>query len=297
MKNNTLLLIFILTGIILQAQIPNAGFESWTSMGTYETPDHWGNMNSTTAPSAVFTTVKGTPGASGNYFIKLTTKDAGGIITPGIIVSGQLNTSTWQPASGFAYTQRAEKLKGKYQFMGYNNDVATIAAWLTKWNTSLNKRDTIATLFKNTSGMIHVWTDFSIPFLYRSTMTPDTAVIMISSSSTSPKKNSFIWLDDLFLDGLVTSVKADVLLEEVNVFPSPASSEVNLSFNSDKNYATELLVLDNVGKIISKTEVDVRIGYNLLKTDLVRLHPAPGMYFLSLKTPSGTLTRKFIIAR
>lgn len=297
MKNVSLLILFVLTGFILNAQIPNAGFESWTSMGSYENPDHWGNMNATTAPSAIYTTIKGTPGASGNYYTKLTTKEAGGVITPGIIVSGQLNTSTWQPASGFAYTQRAETLKGKYQFMGYNNDVATIAAWLTKWNISLNKRDTIATLYKNTTGMIHVWTDFTIPFLYRSTLAPDTAVIMISSSSTSPKKNSFIWLDDLFLDGLVTSVKSDKLFEEVNIFPSPARNEVNLSFLSDKNYVTEILVLDNVGKIISQTEVEVRNGSNLIKTDLVRLHPAPGMYFLSLKTPSGIHTRKFIIAR
>lgn len=297
MKNKSLLFFLALTGLTLRAQIPNAGFESWTSMGTYENPDNWGNMNATTAPSAIFTTVKGTPGSSGNYYIKLTTKDAGGVITPGIIVSGQLNTSTWQPTSGFAYTQRAEKLKGKYQFMGYNNDVATISAWLTKWNTSLNKRDTIATLLKKTTGMIHVWTDFSIPFIYNSAMTPDTAVIMISSSSNSPKKNSFIWLDDLFLDGLVTSVKSEILLEEVNVFPSPAKDEVNLSFNSDKNYYTEILVIDNVGKIISQTGVEVRNGFNLIRTDLVKLHAAPGMYFLSLKTPSGVLTRKFVINR
>ena len=297
MKNNSLLFFLLLAGLIVNAQIPNAGFESWTSMGTYETPDHWGNMNAATASSSVFTTVKGSPGASGNYYIKLTTKDAGGIITPGIIVSGQLNTVTWKPVSGFAYSQRAEKLKGKYQFMGYNNDVATISAWLTKWNTTLNKRDTVATLSYNTEGMIHVWTDFAIPFVYRSVQNPDTAVIMISSSSVSPKKNSFIWLDDLFLDGLVTAVKPIEPFKDVKVFPSPATTEVNLSFVSDKNFVTDLLLQDNVGKIISQVEVEVRNGTNLIKTDLNSLNVAPGLYFLSLKTPSGTLSRKFVITR
>jgi hypothetical protein len=291
----TFLLTFI--SILISAQIPNAGFESWTSMGSYEIPDQWGNMNSTTSAAGVYTTVKGSPGSSGNYYIKLTTKDVGGIITPGVIVSGQLNPATWQPVSGFPFNQRVESLDGKYQFMGYNNDVATIAAWLTKWNTTFSKRDTIASLWYNTKGMIHVWTGFSIPFAYYNTANPDTAIVMISSSSHTPVKNSFIWIDELTFSGVATSVLSEKLPEGFSVFPSPANGEVNIVFNSKTAYSAELSIVNLVGKELSQSMVEVQAGSNTLSPDVGNLHLSPGIYLIRLKTPYGLVTRKFIIGQ
>jgi len=290
-----LVVLISLISSLLHAQVPNASFENWTAMGTYDLPDQWGNMNTSTAATGIFTTAKGTPGAAGSYFVKLTTKDVGGVVTPGMIVSGLLNTANWKPKSGFPYSLRAETLKGKYQFMGYNSDSATISAWLTKWNTSLNRRDTIASLVKKTTGMVHVWTALSLPFIYRSTENPDTAVIMISSSSVAPKKNSFIWVDDLLLDGLVTAVQQQEPVQEAVVFPSPAQNEVNLEFSSRHNADGLVQILDNTGKIISQSAVRIREGSNTLRTELGTLHPAPGMYFIRLQTQDGTLTRKFVI--
>ncbi len=294
MKKTSLLVFVLLITSMLHAQIPNAGFESWTSMGTYDLPDQWGNMNTATAASTVFTTLKGTPGSAGSCFLKLTTKDVSGVVTPGMVVSGQLNTTTWKPKSGFQYGLRAETLKGKFQFMGYNSDSATISAWLTKWNTSLNRRDTVASLVKKTSGMVHVWTAMTFPFVYRNTENPDTAVVMISSSSISPKKNSFIWVDELLLDGLVTAVQAQEPVEQVKVFPMPANKEVSLAFMSTANFHAQLLILDNAGKTLSRSEVEVQPGENSFKTDLNKLHTAPGLYFIQLQSTAGVLTRKFI---
>ena len=47
------------------AQIPNNGFENWSSAGSYNNPDSWGNLNSVTSVLSVYTCVKGTPGAVG----------------------------------------------------------------------------------------------------------------------------------------------------------------------------------------------------------------------------------------
>ena len=105
----TVLTFILLLGVMLSisAQIPNAGFENWTSGGNFDTPDSWGNLNPTTAAHSVYTVVKGTSGpASGAAYIKLMTKDVGGVITPGIIVSGQLNESTLTPLSGIPFTGR-----------------------------------------------------------------------------------------------------------------------------------------------------------------------------------------------
>jgi hypothetical protein len=298
MKKIGFIVLFAAITSLLQAQIPNSGFESWTSAGSYEIPDQWGNMNAATSASGVFTTIKGSPGASGDYYIKLTTKDVGGVITPGMIVSGQLNTETWQAESGFPFNQRVESLVGKYQFMGYNDDVATIAAWLTKWNIAAHRRDTIASLWKTTTGMIHVWTGFSIPFMYQSVDVPDTAIVFISSSGHTPKKNSFIWLDDLGFDGMATGV-TDVMAAkgELSVYPSPVSERLFVKFVSKQDYSAQLSISDIVGNILYQSEKEIVVGPNLLSEDLAEFNPTPGVYFIQLSTPQGLLTRKFVIGQ
>jgi len=297
MKKIGFTVLFASLAVFLQAQIPNAGFENWTSAGSYEVPDQWGNMNAVTSATSVYTTIKGSPGASGNHYIKLTTKDVGGVITPGMIVSGQLNTETWQALSGFPFNQRVENLVGKYQFMGYNDDVATIAAWLTRWNPLNHRRDTIANLWKTTTGMIHVWTGFSIPFSYQSTEVPDTAIVFISSSGHSPKKNSFIWLDDLGFDGMATGISAVETQGDIRVYPSPASNRIYLEFNSTRDYAARLKISDIAGNVIYVTGVDVVAGANLIGEDLRKFNPSAGVYLVQLVTPFGLLSKKIVIGQ
>jgi hypothetical protein len=85
--------------------------------------------------------------------------------------------------------------------------------------------------------------------------------------------------------------------ENFKVFPSPAVNEVNLAFSSSSPYQAKLQILDVVGNVISNTLVDVQIGPNQFKTDLGKLKPAAGIYFICLRTPEQMVTRKFIISK
>ena len=295
MKKLFIAMFVCLSAMWIQAQIPNGGFESWTSMGTYDTPDNWGNMNPATASAAVFTTAKGTPGSSGTYFVKLTTKDVSGTVTPGMIVSGQLNTTTWKPKSGFPFTQQAQKLTGKYQYMGYNGDSATISAWLTRWNQTSHRRDTVATLKTKTSGMVHTWTAFAIPFAYKNALVPDTAVIMISSSATNPQKNSFIWVDELQLQGVVTDLNPMDKQCNLSVYPSPAKDMVNIIVESKRAMPSQLRLLNITGKVVYETVVSLQPGENKLKLELGKLKVAEGVYFVRLSSADGLLTKKIVV--
>ncbi|MEO8733500.1 MAG: hypothetical protein ABI373_04125, partial [Flavobacteriales bacterium] len=58
----------------VMAQIPNSGFENWTTVGDHLNPDGWLSTNDQLAAFGVFTCEKGTPGASGAAYVKLTTK-------------------------------------------------------------------------------------------------------------------------------------------------------------------------------------------------------------------------------
>lgn len=299
-KKITLIILTISFTTVLKAQInsiPNAGFENWTSMGSYEVPNQWGNLNTTTASNNVYTAIKGSPGSPGNYYIKLITKNAGGVLKPGIIVSGDLDPQSLQAKSGFPFTQQVKNLKGKYQFMGYGTDVATIAAWLTRWDQVLMHRDTIASLYRNTSGMLHVWTAFSFPFTYTSTELPDTAIVYISSSSGNPVEGSFIWLDDLAFEGTVTAAKDLIPSDVLNLYPCPAKEFIMVEFTSRKPGTSALKILDAQGKIVLVTNVDVISGPNSLKIDLSRINTMPGLYYLQCKSPDGIITKQFIIGK
>ncbi len=298
MKKFLYLISFLAFAATTFAQIPNAGFENWTSMTGYDLPDLWGNLNPSTASTGVFTAIKGTSGpASGAFYIKLTTKDAGGSIKPGLIVSGLLDPVTLMPLSGFPYTSRPEKLTGKWQHMGYGADAATISAWLTKWNSVSHMRDTIASLSATAAGMLHTWGSFSFPYSYSSSSNPDTAVVMISSSGKLPVKNSFIWIDDLAFDGTVTGIESGKLVSTMSVFPNPASDIANIRFNSSKTEQAAIRLLDNIGNLVYQSKEDISAGPNQLTVNLESEKIHSGIFFLQVSTSEGTVTRKLVVRK
>jgi len=299
MKTIILLIALAISVLVVEAQIPNPGFENWTSAGSYETPDGWGNMNPSTAASGVFTVTKGTNNpASGAAYVKIATRDiGGGTIVPGVIVSGQMDPVTFRPASGIPYTSRPEKLKGKWQYMGYGTDAATIAAWLTRWNSASQQRDTIASLSGTPVGMLHSWGEFSYSFLYRSSLNPDTAVIYISSSGKVPVKNSFIWIDDLAFDGTVTAVNEKESAMNISVFPNPATQFVKIGFHSNGNGVARIVLNDNLGNVVMERTEDYSDGNNQFTLDLTPSRIYAGVYFLRLYTHQGTFARKLIVRK
>lgn len=297
MKKLFYFLLFICFSNILLAQIPNAGMENWTNAGAYDDPVSWWTYNATTSSTGIYTVTKGTSApAEGLAYAKLYTKDLGnGVVKPGILVSGQYDPVAMKPISGFPYTSRPEKLKGKWQYMGFGADVASISAWLTKWNPSTLQRDTIATLNGSPSGMLHAWGPFSFSFVYQSGDYPDTAVIMISSSSANPVKNSFIWVDDLSFDGNVTGIETRDQFAAISIYPNPASSYTKVVINSPVYSKATIRLSDNIGNQVFAGEEEVNPGVNPITLELNSPKIRSGIYFLKIETSSGKYTRKLII--
>ncbi|NVO18363.1 MAG: T9SS type A sorting domain-containing protein [Bacteroidetes bacterium] len=282
---------------IVNAQIPNASFENWTNFGTYDSPDRWGNMNPTTASAGVYTLLKGTSTpAAGLAYVKLTTKGVGSAVVPGIIVSGQLDSLTYRPISGFPFNSRPQSLKGKWQHMGYGADAATVAAWLTKWNSSFQQRDTIASLSFTTTGMMHSWESFTLPFVYRNPNDPDTAVIMISSSGKVPVKNSFIWIDDLSFNGIVLGTETHEIPSGISIYPNPASSFLHINLYSSKDDHAIVSLIDNIGKRVIVQEMEIMTGTNQLTLDFDK-DLRSGIYFLQINSSAGLISRKVIVRK
>src|ERR1035437_10128853 len=216
----------ICAAVISKAQtIPNNGFENWTSMGSYDNPDSWGTMNNTTATSGIFTAVKGIPGNPGNYYHQLTSTTVGASVVNGIAVCGKLDSISLQPISGMAFTLRPLNFTGKWQHMIYGSSQGSVSVKLTRWDSGLNQRITVASANRTLSGMVMSWASFTIPFVYSDGMFPDTCMIVLKASGTSPAEYDYLFVDNLAFTGSNVGIENnEIQLNNISVFPNPSNN-------------------------------------------------------------------------
>ena len=296
MKKSILLSASVIAALGASAQIPNSGFENWTTVGAYANPDNWGTLNAMTTPMA-YTAEKGTPGSAGASYLKLTSKAITGMgVMPGIAATGNINMTTMSVTGGFPYTMRSMNLTGSWQYMAMaSTDAGFVAVYLTKWNTGTMKRDTVASVVKPLAGMAMSWATFSIPLTYAKPFAPDSAMIIMSSSGMTPANGSYLWVDNLAFSGTaptaVTSVTSNI--NNVALYPNPAKNKINLSFSSKvtTNYTAQ--IIDVLGKVVNARAVNAIQGINQLSFDVSTL--APGAYSLSLNDGTQSSVQKFIV--
>jgi hypothetical protein len=284
--------LFIFITNLCFSQIPNPGFETWTNMGTYENPASWGTMNNTTAPSTIFTATKASPGSPGSFYLKLTSKTIGGNVANGIAVSGVLDTILKKPRSGFPFSLRPQSLTGNWQHMIYGSSAGAVTAFLTKWNTSLMQRDTVAVANYSLSGMVMSWAAFTINFNYQSGEFPDTCVIFLRASGPNPTANDYLWVDNLAFSGSVAGISASgAETAVIKIFPNPAVDEIEINCSSSVQKTDQLIITDMLGKMVFQSDANQKT-LKIYTADF-----ADGTYICSLLNAYGIryYTDKFAI--
>ncbi len=280
--------------VIAFAQIPNFSFENWTTIGSSSIPDNWGTMNNTTASFSVATATKGTPGNPGNFYLKLTSLTTGTTVTNGIAVSGVLDTVNIKAKSGFPCVLQPASLTGSWQHMIYGTGQGSVRAILTKWNTGLSKRDTVAMAFQLLSGMAMVWTNFTINFVYFNTSIPDSCIIDLRPSGHSPTNNDYLWVDNLALTGSVAGIQSQFsFLNCFVVFPNPSTDNVNMTLNLKSSQQVSLELLDLTGKIIRTKDLGTIQGETQQSMDVNGV--AKGNYFLRIVSGKAAEVKKVVI--
>jgi len=281
----------ILTSWIVpcKAQVPNYSFENWTTMGSYENPDKWGTMNNSTAGVGVFTATKGTPGSPGSAFLMLTSQNIPTGTLNGIAVSGVLDTITLLPVSGFEFTARPQSFTGKWQHMIFGNTQGGVYVTLTKWNSGLSKRDTIANAFQELTGMAMQWENFSINFVYQNGHYPDSCIIYLRASGSSAENGDYLWVDSLGFEGLISGIKESIKNQViVSLYPNPANNELIVETNTDFIEST-LYVFNAQGQeILRKRIVENKTSINTSKL-------TSGVYFVKECRGNDCVTKgKFV---
>jgi hypothetical protein len=199
-----------------------------------------------------------------------------------------------KPKSGFPFTQQPQKLTGSWQYMASGADAGFVAVYLTKWNSAMMMRDTIAKAKQTLSGMAMSWATFNINLSYLSSATPDSAMIILSSSGTAPVANSYLYIDNLAFAGSVTGInEISNYVSHINTYPNPASDNIYVELNAKKTSTIKLQLVDVTGKLIKEINAgEVQGSYTqTINTTSV----SKGVYFLKVTANDAIEVRKIII--
>jgi len=281
------------------APIPNGGFENWIAVGNYQDPVSWSTLNSVSNPGGVLTTQKDstTPDA-GMYSLKLITRTVPGtVILPGVAVCGTFDYATATITGGFPFTQNPPFIIGRVKFKpAAGGDAPLIIVVMSKWNTTTNKRDTLASslnYFQNSPG---AWRKFSVPLTYTKPGTPDTCMLAFSSSDIygSILDGSYAYFDQLsfsnFWAGLedVTAGPAG----QLRTFPNPATGgSLHVEFSGNlANENSTLCLFDVSGRQLQTQAMKANQPATLSTENL-----APGIYFLEVSGKAGMAATRLVV--
>lgn len=278
----------------VKAQIPNAGFETWTSMGAYTVPDGWDNLNANTEPMSVYTCEEGTPGSPGASYLELTSRTAGGMgVVPGIAVCGTLDHTTFQPTGGFAFDQRPASLTGKWQYMASGADQGFISVTLTKWNTISNTRETVASALRHLTGMAMSWANFTINLNYASGDAPDSATIVLSASGLTPVNYSYLSVDNLAFSGTVTGINERSAAATFTLFPNPATEQFAVRLDNTLQGNIDLQMIDAAGRVVRQQSIrGAKAGQNI---GFSTAGLGAGYYVVKTTSEKGVYAQRLVI--
>lgn len=232
----TALLVFVVSSLQL-AQIPNAGFESWTNGN----PDGWFSNNILGFATPV---TQSPTSHSGSSAARIEAASFSGVGYPGYIWSGD------NFGNGFPVSQAYGSLTGYYQFNRSGDDELYVITYLRQGNNIVGAGSII--ISSNAGG----YTQFTVPI--ETFGVPDTAVIWIGISDSSDGEVSvgtFALIDDLEFGG---SVDADDNLNSIpetfslkQNYPNPFNPSTTIEFSIAQESFVELKVYNILGKEVS----------------------------------------------
>lgn len=290
----TTTILIVLTSFIIKAQsIPNNGFENWTSMGSYNNPTDWTTLNDMTSSMSTFTCVKGTPGVGGSAFLKLTSKSVVGMgVMPGIAVCGMVDMVTFQPTSGFPISGRPQSLEGNWQYMASGVDMGFVAVALTKWNTLMMMRDTVAYSYQALQGMAMSWSSFTMPLNYMNGDDPDSCIIILSASQANgavATANSYLYVDELTFTGIIAGIKENESLNKITISPNPVTNFLSVNLSGVKEKILSIDIFNVQGRLVKSVKTDLPNGSRIKIADL-----PSGNYVMKISTSIGSISKNFI---
>ena len=253
----TLIASIVMSLATFAQQVPNGGFETWSSPGS---PDNWGTLGNIQgigpfSPPTNFDYRDSTTFVEGHVSLKLVTDTLpasfGGIVTSSVATLGELslNATTMQLVfSGYPYTKKPDSLYFSLKYTAASvKDTAEVAFTLNHAGTSI----TGGYVGGHIPDTHNTWAPFSInltPYYSGATL-PDTMQLIFQSSFDTAYAGSTLWIDAVHFNASVNTGIEDVNgpVLGVNAFPNPAVDVLNIAIQADE-VGSQIQLFDMEGR-------------------------------------------------
>jgi hypothetical protein len=281
MKKLVLIGALFLSAMANAQNVPNGGFENWTTQGTYEDPNNWLTLNLFTMFGGPATTTKSTDMHSGLYAAKCETiiteldQDGEDEVFPGTMTLGIIDMNAEETYSGMAMTTRPDSLIAWIKYQATGADMFGVSVTMSRWDSGDAATEIMGTGTYSGGTTVGGYTRIAVPITYGVAGIPDTAQIIFASSAGEPGNGSSLWVDDLsYVINSTAAAPEHKAAMEITYYPNPANHA--LTVVSPKN--TTIRVYNTLGMLIETIKVNTaekatiqtseyRNGVYLLKTD------------------------------
>ena len=275
--------------ITTNAQIPNSGFETWTTTGSYEEPTGWATMNPACS-GPFYSATKSTdhyPASVRNYSIRVEnntslTQFTGGF---GMAITNAFDYP-FKPA--FPIVGSPTSLCGYYKYNSLNNDSMFIRIVFFQNSIQLGYNTFVTGISASD------WTSFILPLTYPSadSATLYVSALWFSSQTSGPKGNSVLYVDNLSFDNLISSIPEQTVKNALfSLYPNPASDIITLNIDNRNNDDLTLNIFNLIGALV-KSEKFKQNQQQINVGDL-----GNGIYMVEIKSKEWTEKKKLIIQR
>jgi hypothetical protein len=295
MKKFTIVVtVLIAITIKTNAQIPNSGFEDWTTVGNCMKPDGWYTTNDfSDTTGTYFGVTRSTdnyPPTVGSYSIRIQNNpllmpDFSGI---GFAFPGNDMSAADNPA--FSIVGHPTSLNGYYKFLPENGD--TMRIYIQLYNNGVS----VFSVKLEDSITVPDWQPFTISFpVYTNADSARIVLFAMDSDHGSlvPSGNSVLYVDNMSFDSLITTSVSefDRVKTSFRFYPNPASDIVTLNIDNVNNADLTLNIYNVIGKLVRyetlrQNQRQINIGYL-----------SNGIYMVEIKSKEWSENQKLIIQR
>lgn len=261
--------IFIIVSVFVftsQAQeLPNSGFETWESFGTYEEPVGWHTPNPFTSLIGAVTVTKSEDATEGAYSAKLESIliEFGPLKynVPGLVTYADFTvdfaSGDFTFGGGLYLPYSVQALSGKYKYIPVDDDTASVVMYSFA-HPEGEPMDTIGIGY-GFLGAAADWTDFTVPMFPLNDHTPDTFNVLLMSTNTfiidSVTPGSLFYIDELSIETSVGIFNLSGRKTEMSVFPNPTTDY--LTFETAENGTNRVLrIFDLNGREVKSVRFD-----------------------------------------
>lgn len=219
-----------------------------------------------------------------------------GNATHELMLPGSSFTGTMFPSLKFdlAYAQLSTSGNDILQVQASTN---CGSSWTTVWQ---NQGTAMATAPPFNSSLFipsaSQWSAVTVP-MYTYSNTANVLVRFHAIGGTSAGQGNAIYLDNInIFDQPTTGLSSNLNnANSFDVYPNPASNEVNLKIETSTSASSTIKVVNTLGQVVIAKQVSLSIGVNTIPVDTKQL--SSGIYYVTYDAPSGSVTKKLTITK